>query len=240
MSKLVISIICMLSINRVTVNEGKQLVVVILEHQDAINGQLYKFDSDGTSWTQVGPAHLISVGANGIAWSKSEYAPMGVLLKKEGDKRSPAGIFKLEQSFGRISSQKAKYLQMPYQQIGPHSQCIEDKESQFYNQIVFDNTKVVSDWDQDDRMLREDELYDWGIFVDHNSSKTPGVGSCIFIHIWSDIGKPTAGCTAMSKKHLTQLIYWLDATKDPKLILMTKKDYLRLQNKLDLPLINWD
>ncbi|MBT8218950.1 MAG: hypothetical protein KJP00_03965 [Bacteroidia bacterium] len=219
-------------------NEGKQLVIVILENRDINTGQLYKFEKLEGRWNQIGPAHLIAVGANGIAWAKSEWAPERAVLKKEGDKRSPAGIFPLTQTFGRVSVKKAKYLAMPYEEIGPNAQCIEDKKSKYYNQIVFDNTKVNPDWEQDDRMLREDNLYDWGIFVEHNNLKTPGDGSCIFIHIWRSPGKPTAGCTAMSKKHLTQLMYWLDASKNPDLVLMTRQDYNRIRKIIDLPQID--
>lgn len=218
-----------------SMHQAKQLVLVTVPHQDAHQGQLTKYEKIRGQWQQIGPSHDITIGANGIAWSDGPYAPSDAMMKKEGDKRSPAGIFDLKQTFGRSTKTKAKYLLMPYETIGPNAQCIEDNSSTFYNQIVFDNTKVNPDWEQDDRMLRDDELYDWGVFVEHNESKTPGKGSCIFIHIWRGSGKPTAGCTAMSKKHLTQLVYWLDPMKAPKLALMTEEDYGRLKETVDLP-----
>ncbi len=216
-------------------NDPSQMVVVLLPHADANQGQLYKFEKRDGQWLQVGPQHAITIGANGIAWSESPYAPADALYKVEGDKRSPAGLFPLKQTFGRASKQRTRYILMPYELIGPNAQCIEDNTSAFYNQIVFDNTTVVPDWTQDDRMLRKDNLYDWGVFVEVNTDKTPGKGSCIFIHIWRGSDKPTAGCTAMSKKHLGQLVYWLDPIKDPQMVLMTKADYNRLEGQLDLP-----
>lgn len=212
-----------------------QLVLVTVPHQDAHQGELTKYQKINGQWQQIGPSHDITIGANGIVWTDSPYAPQGAVMKKEGDKRSPAGLFDLKQTFGRSSKEKARYLLMPYETIGPNAQCIEDNSSAYYNQIVFDNTQVNPDWDQDDRMLRDDELYDWGVFVEHNESKTPGKGSCIFIHIWRGSDKPTAGCTAMSKRHLTQLVYWLDPMKNPKLALMTKGDVDRLRGFIDLP-----
>jgi len=213
----------------------KQMVVVTVPHQDANQGTLTKYEKINGQWQQIGPSHDITIGANGVAWPDSPFAPEGAVLKKEGDKRSPAGLFDLKQTFGRSSKHKARYIQMPYESIGPNAQCIEDNSSAFYNQIVFDNTQVNPDWDQDDRMMRDDNLYDWGIFVEHNESKIPGKGSCIFIHIWRGADKPTAGCTAMSKKHLTQLVYWLDPMKAPQLALMTEGDYDRLVGIVDLP-----
>ena len=218
-------------------NDPGQMVLILLPHQDANQGQLYKFEKRDGQWSQIGPEHAITIGANGVAWSESPHAPANARYKVEGDKRSPAGIFSLKQTFGRASDQKAQYLLMPYQQIGPNAQCIEDNTSAYYNQIVFDNTQVVPDWTQDDRMLRTDNLYDWGVFVEVNTDKTPGKGSCIFIHIWRGSDKPTAGCTAMSKRHLTQLVYWLDPVKDPQMALMTQQDYNRLKGALDLPVL---
>lgn len=215
----------------------KQIALVIVPHQNAHNGQLYKFEEIDATWHQIGPAHDISIGANGVAWPSTIDAPANAVIKKEGDKRSPAGRFALSQSFGRAAATQAKYILMPYQQIGANAQCIEDRSSSFYNQIVWDNSTVLPDWDQDDRMLRNDDLYDWGIFVEHNTEKTPGKGSCIFIHIWRGDGKPTAGCTAMSKKHLTQLVYWLDPVKNPELVLLTESDYQRLRGDWNLPTI---
>ena len=216
-------------------NDPNQMVVVLLPTQDSNQGQLYKFEKRHGEWSQIGSKHAITIGANGVAWSESPHAPVDAIYKVEGDKRSPAGIFSLKQTFGRDSNQKARHMLMPYEQIGPNAQCIEDNTSAYYNRIVFDNTQVIPDWTQDDRMLREDNLYDWGVFVEVNTAKTPGKGSCIFIHIWRGSDKPTAGCTAMSKKHLTQLVYWLDPVKNPQMALMTQKDYDRLRGELDLP-----
>ena len=218
-------------------NDPEQLVIVIVPEQNANQGELFKFEQTQGKWEQVGPAHAITIGRNGVAWSDSEYAPKGATLKVEGDKRSPAGIFALSQTFGRSTTEEAGQLSMPYEKIGPNAQCIEDRNSAFYNQIVFDNTKVEADWKQDDRMLREDELYDWGVFVEVNEQKVPGKGSCIFIHIWRGSDKPTAGCTAMSKTNLSDLVHWLDATKKPHLVLMPKMDYERLQDELNLPVL---
>lgn len=237
---ILIAILLLATFFEAMANDPEQMVLVLLPHADANQGQLYKYEKRDGQWLRIGPAHPITIGKNGVAWSKSPYAPVDALIKKEGDKRSPAGIFSLQQTFGRASDAQTKYMLMPYETIGPNAQCIEDKNSQYYNQIVFDNTKVSADWDQDDRMLRDDDLYDWGVFVRHNDEQTPGDGSCIFIHIWSGAGKPTAGCTAMSKNHLRQLVFWLDPSKNPQMALLTNADYTRLKDQLDLPEIALD
>ena len=61
-----------------------------------------------------------------------------------------------------------------------------------------------------EKMLRDDGLYKWGVFVEHNPAAAPGAGSCIFLHIWKDSTTPTTGCTAMAEKDLVKLLRWLD------------------------------
>jgi L,D-peptidoglycan transpeptidase YkuD (ErfK/YbiS/YcfS/YnhG family) len=56
-------------------------------------------------------------------------------------------------------------------------------------------------------MRRTDGLYDWVIVVGHNEARTPGAGSCIFLHVGAG---PTAGCTAMAKPALAELLAWLE------------------------------
>ena len=59
-------------------------------------------------------------------------------------------------------------------------------------------------------MRRTDGQYDWVVVVDHNESRAPGAGSCIFLHVWRGPRSPTAGCTAMPKQTLAALMRWID------------------------------
>jgi len=68
-------------------------------------------------------------------------------------------------------------------------------------------------------MLRQDELYRWGILVDHNAgSPVAGNGSCIFMHIWRGPGEPTVGCTAMPAAEIEKVLGWLDPASQPLLV----------------------
>ena len=47
------------------------------------------------------------------------------------------------------------------------------------------------------------------------SAAIPGAGSAIFMHIWRSDHEGTAGCIAMSEKHLLQVLHWLDKKQNP-------------------------
>jgi L,D-peptidoglycan transpeptidase YkuD (ErfK/YbiS/YcfS/YnhG family) len=84
-------------------------------------------------------------------------------------------------------------------------------------------------------MKREDDLYRWGIVVEHNPENTPEKGSCIFLHLWRDAQHGTAGCTAMSADHMESLLRWLSDDKEPHLVQLPDPAYTRLQHGWDLP-----
>jgi D-alanyl-D-alanine dipeptidase len=85
-------------------------------------------------------------------------------------------------------------------------------------------------------MLRSDDVYRWGILVDHNANPpTPGGGSCIFLHIWYGPGQGTSGCTAMPRKQLEALLAWLDPARNPMLVQFPSTEYKKQRKHWHLP-----
>jgi D-alanyl-D-alanine dipeptidase len=101
--------------------------------------------------------------------------------------------------------------------MGDAHRCVDDRRSRYYNRIV-ELGKVKKDWRSAERMKFPSGLYRYGIFVAHNPRNVPGAGSCIFLHIKKPSGKPTVGCTAMSRKELVTIMKWLDPARHPVLI----------------------
>lgn len=98
--------------------------------------------------------------------------------KKEGDLRSPAGIFRFESAFGYAPAEEVNF-KLNYIPVTDANICVEDSHSKYYNQIV-DINKVEQDWADSESMLRKDEQYKWGIFVKQNVPAEADCGSCIF------------------------------------------------------------
>lgn len=211
----------------------RQLVVVVSPNSNSVNARLYKFEKKGKSWQPVGQPHPVNLGLRGLAWGKGLQSPKPGLQKREGDKRSPAGIFRFGNAFGYAEAGSLP-LKLPYISITEQDICIEDMQSPYYNQLV--NITAAQDASgTQEPMLRQDDRYKWGIVVKQNTPATPGGGSCIFFHLWRARGSGTLGCTAMAEENLLQLMRWLDPDKKPLLLQMTAASYRDYQRHFALP-----
>ena len=104
-------------------------------------------------------------------------------------------------------------------------------------QLLRDSSvSVVLHHDLGQDMRRADDLYRWGILVDHNANPpVPGGGSCIFMHMWRGPGQPTVGCTAMPQADLELLLGWLDPERKPLLVQLPAVQYQKLRHRWNLP-----
>jgi L,D-peptidoglycan transpeptidase YkuD (ErfK/YbiS/YcfS/YnhG family) len=197
-----------------------QILLVMTSEERAISGNLRLLEraSPSLPWRQSGRPIAVTIGRSGLAWGRGEHsgaAPHGVRGKQEGDGCSPAGIYRLPFAFGYAPA--AADIKIPYQPVTADLFGVDDVKSKYYNQVV-NAAQVTPDWDSRETMLREDGLYRWGAFVEHNPTRVAGAGSCIFLHLWYGPGKPTAGCTAMSEDDLLRVLQWLEPQKEPRLL----------------------
>ena len=216
----------------------RQWLLVLAEDWDASAGQLYGYQAQGDEWEVAwGPLPVV-VGRKGLAWGRGEVPIQGLPgpVKREGDRKSPAGVFALGEAFGYAPADSAAWLAWPYLPITAGTMCIEDTASAAYNQLV-DESTTAGDWTSTDHMQREDHLYQWGVFVHHNYPEPqPGAGSCIFLHLWRDQASAgTAGCTAMSQETMLQLLRWLDPAQSPQLIQLPLSAYEAYSARHPLP-----
>lgn len=212
----------------------RQLVVVISPDEAATSAQLLCFQRKTNGWQLAFPAFDASLGRSGLAWGRGLHGDMPGYQKKEGDGKSPAGIFTFGKAFGYAAPLEAPYLKLPYVQAHEHLECVDDAQSVYYNLLV-DKRLFTVDWQSSEQMRRKDEQYKWGIFVEHNTPAQASAGSCIFFHIWASPGAPTSGCTAMSEENLLKVMGWLDPAAKPLLVQATKKDLPALREKNGLP-----
>jgi D-alanyl-D-alanine dipeptidase len=220
--------------------QSRQLVLVITKDWTSIQGRLqrYKRANDRAAWKPVEEAFDVVIGRNGLAWGIGlpEQSNVAEPTKREGDGKSPAGIFKLSSVFGFAPREEAKWLKMPYEFITESTECVDDVKSSHYNRIR-DRYKVGNfDWSSSEKMLEVGEQYRWGVVVDHNANPPKkGAGSCIFLHIWANATTGTAGCTAMEKGNVETLLRWLDEKKKPALVQLPQAEYERLRTSWKLP-----
>lgn len=215
----------------------RQLITVLAPDFNSPTAQLRRFEKIKGKWRPVGARVAVVVGRSGMGWGRGLFPgdrTMEGPQKKEGDGRAPAGIFEL----GEVTGYADKALagsKLHYTPTTPQLRCVDDAKSDRYNRLTVGPAN--NRWDSDEPMRRDDALYTWTIFVEHNSGKpVKGAGSCIFLHVWLGPDKPTVGCTAMTLENLESLLKWLDPAAHPLLLQVPEANYPALARALKLPI----
>jgi D-alanyl-D-alanine dipeptidase len=217
---------------------NSQCIIVITDSWRSSGGVLHSFErEDNSKWKQHSGPIPILVGRAGLAWGRGELNSIGLPgpVKREGDDKAPAGIFRLGTAFGY--GRKPADTKLPYLMLSRNIVAVDDPASRYYNQLL-NKTKVAKpDWRSAENMILADNRYQWGVVVLHNVPPVSGAGSCIFLHAWKDSSTATSGCTAMSKNSLLKLIRWLDPTKDPLFVQLPHSIYNEERPGWGLPLL---
>ncbi|RMG61635.1 MAG: hypothetical protein D6722_19455 [Bacteroidetes bacterium] len=216
---------------------AQRLLVVRTAGWDSVAGTLHTFVRAESGWEMATEPIPIVVGKNGLGWGRGiqDFTSRPGPVKQEGDLKSPAGVFSLGEAFGYADPQAATFIKAPYTHVTAVTMCIEDTASAHYNRIL-DEGAETPDWNSTDHMLRQDDLYEWGMFVNHNRpGPVPGGGSCIFLHVWRQNDSGTAGCTAMPKVRMRELLAWIDPQQSPLLVQLPAAEYAALQAEWGLP-----
>ena len=116
--------------------------------------------------------------------------------KKEGDKKTPKGTFKIGHLYYRKDRIKKPSTSLKCIEIKKNMGWCDDIHfPEKYNKLIKINKNIKYE-----KLKRIDHKYDLLIPIKYNFTKPKiGLGSCIFIHTTKDY-KPTAGCVALKKK----------------------------------------
>ena len=223
---------------RPLVERSEQLVVVTTPGWTSTTGslQLFERETPDSPWRSLDLPVPVVVGRTGIAWGvRFDGVSSDGPHKHEGDGKAPAGVFPLDTAFGFAPRDSMGAVRLPYVQLLPTTDCVDDIASSHYNTVVDKATVSRVDWTSAEHM-RQVGQYEVGVIVGYNA-KPPvkGRGSCIFLHIWAGPQSHTAGCTAVDEAKLRYLIAWLDPAKRPLLVQLTANDYATLRVRWRLP-----
>jgi len=202
---------------------SKQILVVSSKGFDDSQASLQAFERNTDGWIKIFEPVTVNLGRKGLAWGEGLITfihPSDEPVKREGDGKSPAGLFELGMFFGY----EEKHFDFPYLKVDKQTLCIDDSESVHYNKII--REKERSSFKSFELMKRKDNLYRLGITVSHNQENLKQHGSCIFIHIQKDENSPTAGCTSMQEEQLLKIMKWLKEENRP-LLLQLPDTYLK-------------
>ena len=115
--------------------------------------------------------------------------------KKEGDKKTPKGIFEIENLYYRKDRLEKPITALKCIEIEKDmGWCDDINIPEKYNRRIKIEKKI-----KHEKLKRKDYKYDLLIPIKYNFNKPiTGLGSCIFIHLTKNF-KPTAGCIALNK-----------------------------------------
>jgi L,D-peptidoglycan transpeptidase YkuD (ErfK/YbiS/YcfS/YnhG family) len=166
---------------------------------------LYAMEKRENNWqTAFEPVDAV-IGRNGFAKAGE---------KREGDGRTPSGIYPLKMTFGYDPTVVAK---MPYRQTLADDIWVDDPNADDYNRWVKKTETRAASYEI---MKRNDNLYKYGVVIEYNTAPViKGNGSAIFLHIWKGKGIPTAGCVAVSEEDIIKILGWLDPKASPIIIM---------------------
>ena len=121
--------------------------------------------------------------------------------KKEGDKKTPKGIFSLGPLFYRKDRNKEPLTKIKKIIINSKMGWCDDSAHKKYNKLIRIKKNI-----KHEKMFRKDEKYDFLIPINYNAHKPKkNKGSAIFIHLTKNY-KKTLGCIALKKKDFLILL----------------------------------
>jgi L,D-peptidoglycan transpeptidase YkuD (ErfK/YbiS/YcfS/YnhG family) len=198
-----------------------QVLLATNEEASGFTAMLYVLEKRDNVWRNALPPLPALIGGKG-------FAPPGG--KKEGDVRTPSGVFALKRTFGYAPEINSR---MPYRQAGEEDIWVDDASSPDYNRWVRKGETSAASFEI---MKLKDDRYKYGIVIEYNTDPiVKGAGSAIFFHVRGGENTPTLGCVALSERDMLKVLGWLDPAAEPLAVLGTR-DSLLLLTRDETPL----
>ncbi|RCK73392.1 MAG: hypothetical protein OZSIB_2572 [Candidatus Ozemobacter sibiricus] len=191
---------------------ARQCLWVVVADPASISAQLIRLERGAEGWQPVLPPFPAVIGRRGLA-------PLGE--KREGDGRTPTGIFPLGTAFGYASAPPAG-IRWPYRAMTADDIWVDDPGAPDYITLTTRSRTSAASFEE---MRRSDDLYKLGLVVAYNTDPVvKGHGSAIFIHLWGAERAGTAGCIALAEADLLRLLAWLDPTARTQVAILPSAD----------------
>lgn len=164
--------------------DAKQLIIVASKGSSAVVS-MHNQDDNGV-WSEILSASA-QIGNNGVGKTK------------EGDRKTPRGMYHFLFAFGR---QENPGCSLSYTKVDDTFYWVDDSNSSYYNKFV-STSSTVPDWSSAENIMAAGSSYNYVLATDYNSNCTPGAGSAIFLHCLPTSG---AGCIAVPENSMKQIL----------------------------------
>lgn len=126
----------------------------------------------------------------------------GLGKKREGDGKTPVGVFRFTRAFGILENPGMKW---GYTQVSESDYWVDDGGSVYYNQLV-DVHSVKKDWESAEHICEYGEVYHYVLAINFNEGNIPGAGSAVFLHCTTEGMEYTAGCVAVPEFFMKKIM----------------------------------
>ena len=117
--------------------------------------------------------------------------------KKEGDLKTPIGIFELGDIYYRTDRVEKPISKLKTNIIRKNMGWCNDPKSRYYNKLIRIKKNLKFNYE---KLYRKDNKYDFFILIKYNYKKAKkDKGSAIFLHLTKNY-LPTEGCIALCEK----------------------------------------
>ncbi len=226
-------------------SDHKQAIIGVADTWDSSTVKISLLERNNQGqWVRVMGPYSGRLGRAGLVWGHGLHDnPRGATTKREGDWRTPAGIFAIGGLYTTTKTPVKKNADMKEVRVGPSDLWVSDvTQPKLYNRHIRLKRPAQTAWEKNELMRQNDHAHSIKLLIHHNTDECKlgapraGAGSSIFFHIWRKNGAtPSAGCTTMDEKVLRAIIARLDPDKEPIYVIMPKKEYLQYRQAWRLP-----
>jgi L,D-peptidoglycan transpeptidase YkuD (ErfK/YbiS/YcfS/YnhG family) len=196
---------------RLETGSATELITVVARTRSSTQGALRLWTKRAGCWRESSGPWTAWLGENGTSPAK-----------REGDRRTPSGIFGfLPTMYGIASSPGVRYA---YRHVVCGDWWVEDPGSPYYNRfrhVRCGSTPPFHTTSED--LSRSPNAYRHFAVIAYNRSPVvPGRGSGIFFHV--STGRPTLGCVSLPLPRLVATLQWLRPGAAPQMAIGTAAD----------------
>lgn len=170
--------------------ETASQIIVVAAYGNEAKLSMHNRAEDGT-WTEK-LFTIAEIGRNGIGKTK------------EGDGKTPTGVYRFLFGFGNMPDPGCG---LAYMQVDDSYYWVDDSDSAYYNQFVSTN-EVTKDWDSAEHIAGVKSSYNYVLALDYNVDCVPQKGSAIFMHCTPTSG---AGCIAIPEDVMVEIMQNVEA-----------------------------
>ena len=164
--------------------DAKQLFVVAGVGDTTAYVSMHQKDADG-KWQQI-------VSTPGYIGKK------GLFKEKEGDAKTPVGVFHFTEAFGIAPDPGCA---IPYHQVGEDDYWSGDPNYNYNKMVQLSNYPQLNKEDSE-HLIEVNPQYEYALNISYNEEGTAGLGSAIFLHCLGPQKPYTGGCVAIPRAQM--------------------------------------